>query len=259
MELTPNEMKNHQFANQMRGYDKEEVKAFIDGAAGALENAFAENEKLNRDNQSLNVRYEELKGLEDTIRSAVLEAQKNANQIIANAKKESELILSEAKLESEKTLDSKQKQMGDLEQKIQKLEYTKEQFYSKLRSEIEAHLKLVDSICPPDKGMQSEEMTSEQNGDKDKKAIQKANDEPESSELNMQDDEIDAALENLSGTTDKAPADEVMAESGKVPILGNEGSQDEPKDGEMVNVGESSNTSDEKEDVQDGPNKGYDF
>lgn len=42
MEITPNEMRNHQFGTSMRGYNKAEVDAFIQGAADALEEARAE-------------------------------------------------------------------------------------------------------------------------------------------------------------------------------------------------------------------------
>lgn len=270
MELTPNEMKNHQFASSMRGFDKNEVKAFIEGAADALESAYSRIEQLNRDNEALKTRYEELKSLEDTIKNAALEAQKNAERVINNAKKEAELIIKQAKVDCEKMFEAKKKEMAGVDQQIQKLEYTRDQFYSKLRSDIEAHLKLVDSICPPNKGMKSEELQArkEEGHDHPTPAEEPPKEKKERKPvptLDMKDDDIDAALENLS----EAPAEGIPAHE-EPPVEEKEQKKEEnpPAGGEqenkarqeaMAEVAESKETSDVKEEVQDGQSKGYDF
>jgi cell division initiation protein len=270
MELTPNEMKNHQFSSSMRGFDKNEVKAFIEGAADALESAYSRIEQLNRDNEALKTRYEELKNLEDTIKNAALEAQKNAERVINNAKKEAELIIKQAKVDAEKMFEAKKKEMAGVEQKIQKLEYTRDQFYSKLRSDIEAHLKLVDSICPPNKDMKSEELQTRKEDNPDQPAS--AKEPPKEKEerkpvptLDMKDDDIEAALENLSETpaaempaSEESPTDEKQEQKEKIPSADGE-QENKARQEAMAEVAESNETSDVKEEVQDGQSKGYDF
>jgi cell division initiation protein len=150
MELTPNEMRNHTFPSAMRGYNKAEVDAYIQAAADALEEARARLVALTEEREALENRYSELKAMQDTIKAAVLEAQKSGEEIKANAKKEAELIISEAKHRRDKLIDEKYQKLSEIEARIHELEYTKKSFYNKLRSEIEAHLRLVDSILPPE-------------------------------------------------------------------------------------------------------------
>jgi cell division initiation protein len=151
MELTPNEMRNHQFSSSFRGFNRAEVGAFKESAATTLEEARAQIQKLSEENELLSAKYNELKNLEETIKSAMLEAQKNSDQITTNARKEAELIIGDAKNRRDKAIEEKYNNLAELEAKIKKLEFTKKSFYTKLRSEMEAHLKLVDSIMPPDK------------------------------------------------------------------------------------------------------------
>jgi cell division initiation protein len=146
MEMSPNEMRNQQFSSSFRGFNKAEVDAFKESVASALEEARVEIQRLNQKSEMLSAKYNELKNLEETIKNAMLEAQKNAEQIVVNARKESELIIAETKRQRDKAVDEKYRVLSELESKIRKLEFTKKSFYSKLRSEIETHLQLVDSV-----------------------------------------------------------------------------------------------------------------
>jgi cell division initiation protein len=241
-------MRNHEFGTQMRGYDKAEVKAFVEGAADALEIAINQFQALKNENEKIIAQYKQLKDLEDTIKSAVMEAQKNANQILANAKKESELMLSDAKQKSEKMYDEKHKHLKDIEDRIQKLEYQKESFYSKLRSEIESHLKLVDSICPKGTEMKSEVVTPNDNENEIGESEEIHAPEKESKpSFDMKDDDINAALDHLSGPSESANTEAPPPE----PV----GVENQPSENNKQE------TSEENQGVQDGQSqsKGYDF
>jgi cell division initiation protein len=218
MELTPNEMRNHQFSSSFRGVNKAEVGAFKESAATTLEEARAQIQKLTEKNELLSAKYNELKNLEETIKSAMIEAQKNAEQITINARKEAELIVSEAKNRRDKAIDEKYEKISELEAKIQKLEFAKKSFYTKLRSEMEAHLKLVDSIMPPDKKYEptndnfqneSPSSTSETAGSSEPFAQAPPVEEiqpdetpmdptPEPPSLDMPDDEIDRIVDQFA-------------------------------------------------------------
>ncbi|MFQ5452850.1 MAG: DivIVA domain-containing protein, partial [Candidatus Zixiibacteriota bacterium] len=94
MDLSPNDIRNQEFSNKMRGYDKEDVDNFLEKVAEALENARQENLKLSMEIDSLNTQITGLKQFEDTIKNAAIDARRNADLTIANAKKEADLILS---------------------------------------------------------------------------------------------------------------------------------------------------------------------
>jgi cell division initiation protein len=151
MELTPNEMRNHQFSTAMRGFNKAEVGAFKESAATTLEAARTEILKLTEEKTQLEAKYNELKNLENTIKSAVMNSEKNAEQIVANARKEAELMISEAKHRRDMAIRDKYDEIAKLEAKVNEIAFARDSFYTKLRSEIESHLKLVNSIDPEKK------------------------------------------------------------------------------------------------------------
>jgi hypothetical protein len=72
--------------------------------------------------------------------------------------------------------------------------------------------------------------------------------------LDMKDDDIDAALENLSET----PAGEKQEQKEEKPPADGE-QENKARQEAMAEVAESKETSDVKEEVQDGQSKGYDF
>lgn len=265
MDITPNDMRNHEFGSQMRGYEKAEVKAFVESSANALEQALIEIQKLRMEYDKISAQYRLLKDLEETIKSAVLEAQKNANQIVANAKKEAELLVNKAQQDREQIFEQKRRQMLNTQTQLEKLEYQRESFYNKLRSEIEAHLKLVDSICPPEKGLSAKEVKPEEEAEaemaaefkmelsEEQKKEEKAEipQEPERPQLDMKDDDIDAALESFG---------EVSSGEKKEPEPSAPVNVDADHEGPAPNEAEQKK-SDVKEGVQDGQTqpKGYDF
>jgi cell division initiation protein len=148
MQLTPNDIRNQQFSTGFRGYNKAEVDAFKERISAALEETRVEISKMTEEKEMLTRKYEELKKLEETIKKVVIEAQKSGEQIIANARKEAELIVSEGKQRRDRAIDEMHTKLSELETNIHELEFTRKSFYNKLRAEIEAHLKLVDSIQP---------------------------------------------------------------------------------------------------------------
>jgi len=215
MQLTPNEMRNQQFTSAMRGYNKAEVDSFRENAANALEEAKTQVLKLTNEQERLSSKYAELKNLEETIKTAVMEAQKNGEQIIRNARKEAELIIKEAKQQRDRIIDEMHKTISGLESKIHELELAKKSFYTKLHAEIEGHLKLVDSIYPQVVPTPQERHSHEENRDQNQPPsavqhhqetapiehsappVEPKNNRPERPHLDMPDEEIDRIVDQF--------------------------------------------------------------
>jgi len=208
MEITPNEMRNQSFASSMRGYNKAEVDAFIQGAADALEEAKAELQKMREEKKSLESKYEEVRRLEDSIKSAVIEAQKTADQIKLNANKEAELIVTEAKQNRDRIIDEQNRRITELETAQHQIEQTKNSFYAKLRAEILAHLKLVDSIVTPaaDKNAAPETPPPPQYMDTPEQPETDPEEKPVEETpppLEMQEEEIDSVVDQFGESSDE--------------------------------------------------------
>ena len=146
MDVTPNDIRNYEFANQMRGYDKEEVDNLLDQVADALESAKQVNLKHSMESDSLRTQLAGLRQFEDTIKSAAIDARRNADMTIATAKKEAEQIVKNAQGEAERHVDKRVKMSEEIEEQIAKLELTRRSYLAKLKNMISSHLDTIDEI-----------------------------------------------------------------------------------------------------------------
>jgi len=148
MELTPNDIRNQKFSVSFRGYTKDEVDTFMDSAASALEETKVQAMQLSEEKGSLEKRYQDLRNLEETIKSAVVEAQKGAETILANARKEAELIVAESKRQRDQTIEEKHRQLAEMEMRMEELEFTRKSLFTRLRADIGVTLKLLEAMNP---------------------------------------------------------------------------------------------------------------
>jgi len=149
MELTPNDIRNYEFQTQMRGYDKDEVDSLIKRLAEMFDQLKQDNLKFSMENDTLKSQLESLRELEETIKSATIDARKNADALLSSAKEEASKILKEAKDEAIELLVSKKEEHDALERKIKQLEATRKSFVDNLQGLISSHLSQLESAPPP--------------------------------------------------------------------------------------------------------------
>jgi cell division initiation protein len=146
MDLSPNDIRSYEFPNQMRGYDKDEVDSLLDQVAAALEDSKQQNLKLSMEMESLQSQLASLKQFEDTIKSAAIDARRNADMTIATAKQEAEMITSKARSDAESLMATRAREVGEIENQITKLGLTKKSYLSKIRSMIQTHLDMIEEV-----------------------------------------------------------------------------------------------------------------
>ena len=146
MELSPTDIRNHQFASQMRGYDKTEVDTFKEQVAQTLETSKQELMRVTMELEAVKLQFAGIKQFEDTIKGAAIDARRNADATIALAKKEAELILQNTKTEVETIIASRRQRISEVESELEKLELARQAYLQKLRAMIGSHLELVEAI-----------------------------------------------------------------------------------------------------------------
>ncbi len=173
MDLSPNDIRNYEFSTQMRGYSKDEVESLLEQVAAALEAVKQDNLKLSMEADSLKTQLAGLRQFEDTIKSAAIDARRNADMTVNNAKKEAELILSEAKAESDKILGARAQQLSEIETNISTAEMTKRSYLNKVRSIITSHLDIIDQLIGPEEGdKESNDIEVTQSSEVDRKKME---------------------------------------------------------------------------------------
>jgi cell division initiation protein len=98
--VTPLDVRQAKFATAMRGFDRAEVAAFLLEAADGYEQALRDNERLRQEIARLDASLTQYRELEGTLKSALIGAQKLADDVRENATQEANRLREHAAQEA---------------------------------------------------------------------------------------------------------------------------------------------------------------
>ncbi|MGE0444888.1 MAG: DivIVA domain-containing protein [Vicinamibacterales bacterium] len=101
MTVTPLDLRQAKFATAMRGFDKNEVSAFLLETADGYEQALRENERLRQELARAEGALAQSRELEGSLKNTLVSAQKVADDMRENAQREAALILETAQVRVE--------------------------------------------------------------------------------------------------------------------------------------------------------------
>lgn len=144
------------FTRALRGYDPGEVNAFIDKIISQVETMVSEmkekDEKIER-LESMEAEYTVLKNkqqqwnnMEETLKRAILMAEKTSEQIKLNAHQERETIITDAKRNASRIVNEALLKAETIEKEADSLKRNVVLFKKRLKDIIETQLELVDDI-----------------------------------------------------------------------------------------------------------------
>lgn len=134
------------FNTVFRGYNKEEVKKFIDNMINEYENLLKIKETKENENLNLLKQLENYKNLESTLNRAILVAEESSNQIKKLAYQESQLIIGDAKKNANRILNDALLKAERAEEDASRLRRNVLIYKNKLKSLIESQLQIIDEI-----------------------------------------------------------------------------------------------------------------
>ena len=88
MTITPINIKTQEFAKSLRGYDADEVKAFLEKIAVEVEDLMNENDTLKDEIEELNTSLDEYKKIEKDLQTTILNAQDSSAKSTEAVKKQ---------------------------------------------------------------------------------------------------------------------------------------------------------------------------
>jgi len=144
------------FNRTLHGYDPEEVNEFLDKVIVQVEkiieaskNKDAHIKQMEEQLKEVNSLKEKLaryESMEQTLREAVLMAQRTSEQMKLNTIKESELILGDAKKNANRIVNDALIKAESTEREAAMLRRNINIFKRKLRDQLQAQLEMVDDI-----------------------------------------------------------------------------------------------------------------
>jgi cell division initiation protein len=105
MRITPLDIQKHRFRTTFRGYDANEVRAFLLSFAEQYEMVVRENAQLREQVAALREQVREHEDRERVLKDTLLAAQSAADQMRAAARRDAEVIVKEAEVKAEKMMD----------------------------------------------------------------------------------------------------------------------------------------------------------
>ena len=154
MKLTPLDIQQQRFPKSVMGFDKLEVQGFLEFVSREFENLLSElaqqKERISRQDDEL-FRYRER---EETLKEALVTAQKMSEDMKTHAKKESDLVIAEAEMKAERIVHSAHGRLLQILEEIGDLKRQRVELVSSLRQVLDVHTKLLD-VAPHEKPNES--------------------------------------------------------------------------------------------------------
>lgn len=142
-DLTPLEIQKQTFGRKLKGYDPDEVRAYLHLVAEEIERFVRENDRLLRENAILREDLEDHANRERILKDTLLSAQRVAEELTGNARKEAELIVKDAELLSERVIAQAMQRVGDLERAIADLKIERRAARVKLQNAVDTVQQMI--------------------------------------------------------------------------------------------------------------------
>lgn len=134
--LTPIDIQQVKFGLAFRGYSRQEVDAFLDKAATALEAQLGEMQAMREQAAAVEAQLSELRKKESALNNTLVAAQQVVEEMKRNAQKEIELRLKEAELQAERLVQDAWAQLRQVTQELEEARREKRLFLERWRSSL---------------------------------------------------------------------------------------------------------------------------
>lgn len=163
MKITPINIKTQSFTRSLRGYDAEEVKAFLEKLAVDVEELMNENETLIDEINELKTSLDGYKKIEKDLQTKLLKAQDSSTKSIEAAKNQTGMMLKEAELIAADIIEKAKQNANEIRDAVINLREEKDLIISKLKAIVNTQSTLLEGkVKKIDKGQQEPEKTKQQ-------------------------------------------------------------------------------------------------
>lgn len=144
MRITPLDIQQRQFPIKFRGFDVEEVYAFLEIVREEMEDLLRENASLKEQVHRIENQIKEYRDMETTLRETLITAQQMVEDYKTNSRKEAELLIKEAELRAEQILYGAQEKVVKIHEDIVDLKGIRRHFKEEVKRLIESHMRMLD-------------------------------------------------------------------------------------------------------------------
>ena len=144
MRITPLDIQQKQFPMKFRGFDVEEVYAFLEVVREEMEDMLRENASLKDNVLRTENQIKEFRDMEATMRETLITAQQMVEEYKQNSRKEAELLIKDAELQAEAIIRDAQEKVVKIHEDIVDLKGIRRHFREEVKRLIESHMKMLE-------------------------------------------------------------------------------------------------------------------
>lgn len=145
MRITPLDVRKQDFRKAVRGFDCDEVRAFLSTLADEYETVLVDNKQLRDSIMNQDDKLSEYRTMENTLRDTLMTAERMVQESRENAAREGDLIVREAHLKARQVLEECRVRTEELRREIAGLRQEKQAYLGRYRALAQAQIQFVDA------------------------------------------------------------------------------------------------------------------
>ncbi len=144
MKISPHNVIKQDFTKKMRGYDPDEVQAFLEKLSNDIEEIQNENDELKKQLNEAGVRLSEFRRIEKNLQNTLLKAQESSAKAIESTKKQTNLMIKEAEIKSSQILEKARESANEIRNAVISLREERDLIVAKLKSIVNSQAHLLE-------------------------------------------------------------------------------------------------------------------
>jgi cell division initiation protein len=144
MRITPLDVRKQEFKRGMRGYDCDEVRAFMTTLADEYEAVLVDNKQLRERLLEQDEKLAEYRNIEQTLRDTLMTAERVTQEARETARREGEVLVQEARQKVEHILAEGRQKLAEIRQEALTVHREKEAYLARFRSLAEAQIQFTE-------------------------------------------------------------------------------------------------------------------
>jgi len=145
MRITPLDVRKQEFRKSVRGFDCDEVRAFLTTLADEYEAVLVDNKVLRERLSDQDGKIHEYKTMERTLRDTLMTAERVMQESKDNATREGDLVIHEAHLTAKGILEECRVRTEELRREIFGLRKEKENYLARFKGLAEAQINFIET------------------------------------------------------------------------------------------------------------------
>lgn len=145
MRITPLDVRKQDFRKAVRGFDCDEVRAFLSTLADEYETVLVDNKQIREMIMEQEDKIQEYQGMERNLRDTLMTAERVMQETRENATKKGDLIINDAEMKAQRVLEECRLRTEELRREMVNLRKEKESYLARFKSLAEAQIQFIES------------------------------------------------------------------------------------------------------------------